>query len=78
MNVHGFAILIHFKNKHYSAQCVEKPSATVHKSRNKLSKAVYKTDLTTLSETCAFGVGVNPKPCFCRLAADINGLPLPV
>lgn len=66
MNVHGFSILIHFKNKHYPAQCVEKPSATAHKSRNKLCKAVYKADLTTLSETCAFHVGVNPKPWFCQ------------
>jgi len=50
---------------HYPAQSMEKPSATAYKSRNKLYKAVYKADLTTLSETWAFGVDVNPKG-FCQ------------
>lgn len=77
-NIHVFTILISLKNKYYPAQCVEKPSGTVQKSRTPLYIAVCKADLTTLSENYAFGVGVNPKPCFARLGTDTNGLLLPV
>lgn len=35
-DVHDFVILIHFKNKCYRAESVEKPSAIIEKSRNLL------------------------------------------